>query len=234
MVKQRNTNSDFKIELSKQFFKGKFGEGEVLPSVKDALIKYFSAEGERYTGSQFEYVINSVEPNSFTERDLIAVSLLNVDIPARAALWILSPEGQSQTSALLREIPVGIDLWHPDAANVFADDGKLDKLWKLLGNANWPEAAPGGGLGGTTKRSKLIAAKRPQLVPVLDRVVKGTLSQPENYWRAFQESLSDNSFRMRLEEATNVDGVPSNVCLLRRIDVVIWMNNHKRFRKPKK
>jgi hypothetical protein len=227
-------NTDFKKALMKQFFKDGLAAENVRPSVEAALQEYFTDKGKRHTGSQFETFVRGSDPYQFTERDILAVSMLNVDIPARAALWILSPEGQSHTSELLKNVPVDVDIWHSEAANVFADDGNLDKLWKLLGRANWPTAASGGGLGGSTKRSKLIAAKRPRLVPVLDRVVIGELPKSENYWRAFQETLSDESIRESLAKATNYDFIPSEISLLRKIDIVIWMNNHKKYRKPKK
>ena len=217
-----------------QFFKGSTETGKVRPQVHEALAKYFSTEGKGYTGSQFELLISESDPFRFTERDFVALSTLNVDVPARAALWIMGAEGQAQTSALLSGIPNGVDIWKPEVENAFADDGKLQQLWDCLGKANWPTADPGGGLGGSTKRSKLIAAKRPRLVPVLDKVVKDTLPKSENYWRAFQDVLRDESCRESLTLATIDDCVPSGVSLLRRIDVVIWMNNHEKHRKPKK
>ena len=227
-------NVDFKKALMSQFFKGSTETGKVRPQVHEALAKYFSTEGKGYTGSQFELIISESDSSRFTERDFVALSTLNVDVPARAALWIMSPEGQAQTSALLEGIPNGVDIWKPEVENAFADDGKLQQLWDCLGKANWPAAASGGGLGGSTKRSKLIAAKRPRLVPVLDRVVKDTLPKSDNYWRAFQAALRDESCRESLTLATNHDCVPSGVSLLRRIDIVIWMNNHEKHRKPKK
>ena len=227
-------NVDFKKALMGQFFKGSTETGKVRPQVHEALAKYFSTEGKGYTGSQFELLISESDPFRFTERDFVALSTLNVDVPERAALWIMGAEGQAQTSALLEGIPNGVDIWKPEVENAFADDGKLMQLWDCLGKANWPTAAPGGGLGGSTKRSKLIAAKRPRLVPVLDKVVKDTLPKSENYWRAFQDVLRDDSCREGLTLATNHDCVPPGVSLLRRIDVVIWMNNHEKHRKPKK
>jgi hypothetical protein len=225
---------DFKKAFLGEFFKGSTETGIVRPQVQEALAKYFTIDGKGHTGSQFELLISGSDPSRFTERDLVALSTLNVEVPARAALWILSPEGQAQTSALLAGIPNGVDIWKPEVENAFADDGKLMQLWDCLGKANWPTAALGGGLGGSTKRSKLIAAKRPRLVPVLDKVVKDTLPKSENYWRAFQDVLRDESCRESLTLATNHDCVPPGVSLLRRIDVVIWMNNHEKHRKPKK
>ena len=165
-----------------QFFTDGLKATKVRADVAGALEKYFSEAGKRFTGSQFESLIENSDPFVISERDLLAMTTLSVDIPARAALWILSDEGQDKTSAILRDIPVDTDIWDPAVNEAFADDGKVMDLWRLLGEANWPVAKTGGGLGGMAKRSKIMAAKRPRLIPVLDRVVKGTLPKTENSW----------------------------------------------------
>lgn len=166
-----------------------------------------------------------------SERDLLAMTTLSVEIPARAALWILSKEGQDKTSVILRDIPVNADVWDPAVKEAFADDGIVMDLWRLLGQANRPIAKTGGGLSGTTKRSKIMAAKRPRLIPVLDRVVKGTLPKTENSWTAIQDVLKVEKNRKALQKALDLKVVPSSVSLLRRIDIVIWTNNEKNFRR---
>ena len=214
-----------------QFFSDGLDATQKRDDVKEALREYFDADARGYTGSQFESLINDSDPFKITATDLVAITTLSVKIPERAALWILSPEGEEQISKILREIPVDTDIWDPLVKNIFADDGKVMRLWRLLENANWPTARKGGGLGGTTKRSKILAAKRPRLIPILDRVVVGSLLQTDNTWRAIQDVLNVDSYRSKLEDALTHDGVPSSVSLLRRIDVVIWFNNQEKFRK---
>ena len=214
-----------------QFFTDGLKATKVRADVAGALEKYFSEAGKRFTGSQFESLIENSDPFVISERDLLAMTTLSVDIPARAALWILSDEGQDKTSAILRDIPVDTDIWDPAVNEAFADDGKVMDLWRLLGEANWPVAKTGGGLGGTAKRSKIMAAKRPRLIPVLDRVVKGTLPKAENSWIAIQDVLKVDKYRKALQKVLNLDVVPPSVSLLRRIDIVIWTNNEKNLRR---
>ena len=214
-----------------QFFTDGLKATKVRADVAGALEKYFSEAGKRFTGSQFESLIENSDPFVISERDLLAMTTLSVDIPARAALWILSDEGQDKTSAILRDIPVDTDIWDPAVSEAFTDDGKVMDLWRLLGEANWPVAKTGGGLGGMAKRSKIMAAKRPRLIPVLDRVVKGTLPKAENSWIAIQDVLKVDKYRKALQKALNLDVVPPSVSLLRRIDIVIWTNNEKNFRR---
>jgi len=214
-----------------QFFTDGLKATKVRTDVAGALKKYFSKTGKGFTGSQFESLIENSDPFVISERDLLATTTLSVDIPARAALWILSEDGQDKTSAILRDIPFDIDIWDPKVNEAFADDGKVMDLWRLLGEANWPIAKTGGGLSGTTKRSKILAAKRPRLIPVLDRVVKGSLPKTDNSWIAIQDVLRVDKYRKALQKALDLDVVPSSVSLLRRIDIVIWTNNEKNFRR---
>jgi hypothetical protein len=226
-------NKEFAVSFLKQFFVDGETATQVRPDVEMALKNYFSTSGKGFTGSQFEILIENSDPDAITARDLVAITSLSVNIPARAALWILSKEAQSEISNDLREIPVDIDIWDPAVKDIFSDSGPVMSLWRKLGEANWPEPKQGGGLGGTTKRSKILVAKRPRLIPVLDRVVKGTLPVSDNTWISIQKVLMNQEHRTKIQDALNFEFVPRSVSLLRRIDIVIWMNNKKEFQKKK-
>jgi hypothetical protein len=204
---------------------------DVRPDVAQALDMYFGPPGKRYSGSQFEDLILDSDPFCLSAQDLIAVTTLSVSIPARAAIWILSEDGRNKISSILKEIPMGRDIWDPDVRDIFLDDGPVMELWRTLGNANWPVFKPGGGLGGSTKRSKILASKRPRLIPILDRVVRGSLPETKNTWISIQRVLRNDFYRTRLEKALENQNVSENVSLLRRIDAVIWINNEKKFRR---
>ena len=75
---------------------------------------------------------------------------------------------------------------------------------------------------GPTTISKLLAAKRPRLVPVTDSVVVKTLPSA-GHWAAFANALKDRDIRTTVEQATSE--APAHLSLLRRIDVVVWMLN---------
>lgn len=227
------TEQKFAEVFMGQFFVDGLSATQVRPDVELALKTYFSTNGNGYTGSQFENLIKDSNPNAITEQDLIAITTLSVDIPARAALWILSKEGQNEISEHLRHIPVDTDIWDPRVKDIFGDNGHVMNLWRKLEKANWPISKSGGGLGGITKRSKILAAKRPRMIPVLDRVVMGTLPVSENRWISIQNVLMNEEYRTKLEKALDYEHVPESVSLLRRIDVVIWINNEAKFRKKK-
>jgi hypothetical protein len=224
---------EFAAALMSQFFVDGVNATQVRPDVEPALKRYFSTKGEGFTGSQFENLIKDSNPYAITERDLIAITTLSVDVPARAALWILSKEGQNEISEHLQQIGEDTDIWDPRVNDIFADNGPVMDLWRKLEKANWPSPKSGGGLGGITKRSKILAAKRPRMIPVLDRVVMGTLPVSENRWISIQNVLMNEEYRTKLQKALDHEHVPESVSLLRRIDVVIWINNESKFRKKK-
>lgn len=193
--------------------------GELLAG--RAVARYFSTTGTRFTGSQFESLIDIDNPDVITERDLIAVNALSVEIPVRVSLWILSPEGQAATRRCLSAVDPAMNIWDAGAEVAVGEGGPMWELWDLLGAAEWPSPRRGNGLGGRTKRSKLLAAKRPGLIPVTDRVVREVLPPVDDYWRAFRRVLMQSEVRDEITEATA--GAPEGVTLLRRIDAAIWM-----------
>jgi Family of unknown function (DUF6308) len=75
---------------------------------------------------------------------------------------------------------------------------------------------------GHTVKSKLLAAKQPQLLPVLDSVVCEALGERSDFWAAFRYALRTPESRL----LTSVRAVPqAEVSLLRAIDVVVGMAN---------
>jgi hypothetical protein len=75
-------------------------------------------------------------------------------------------------------------------------------------------------MGGTIT-SKLMAAKRPRLIPVRDSVVRQILPSTGQVWADLREALGDEALRTRIEHATST--APAHVSLLRRLDVALWM-----------
>lgn len=74
--------------------------------------------------------------------------------------------------------------------------------------------------------AKLLARKRPHLLPVYDQVVKAAL-QPRSgrFWEPLWEELQDVRLVDRLEAVRSEAGVDGAVSLLRILDFAIWMRN---------
>jgi hypothetical protein len=196
-------------------------------------VKALRRYSEKYTGSRFERIADTENPNRITERDLVAVSMLNVSIPASTSIWLLE-DGADHVAALLADIPVGQTLWSPDVD--LSPTGALWRLWGAVRSGGWP--TPVGGMG-RTKTSKLLAAKRPQLVPIYDAYIASTLfdTKPDNYWETWRQRLiaSDGeSLRRAATDAHDESGVAEDLSVLRVIDIVIWMweNDRRRPARP--
>jgi hypothetical protein len=193
---------------------------------RQAIASYFSTDGDGFTGSQFEHLVDRVHPNVVTANDIVAITMLGVTFPARPSRWLLGPEGRAQVSALLSQVPTEVEIWEPEAESLLAEGGPLWMLWDLLKQCRWPEPRRGNGLGGKTKRSKLLHAKRPRLVPIFDQVVERLLPHVGDYWVAFSYALRDPARRETVEHATA--DAPPQLSLLRRVDVVLWWIGRQR------
>lgn len=201
-----------------------------LPGPKNpaALLETYLA---RYTGGRFEVVAETTTPNAITARDIVAVSMLSVNVPPRAAAWLLDPAGARVVTALLEQIdPAPIWL---QASDVITDpEGPLIRLWALLRapSTQLPHVADENEIGPVIA-GKLLAAKRPHLVPIYDRVVARALEAPNGrWWECWRASMSDEILRDRIRRvrATVAAAHPLALALsdLRICDIVIWMAEH--------
>lgn len=179
-----------------------------------ALRSYYGP-GYHYTGSAFDQLVSRTSPDMYTSSDMLAVSMLSVTVPPRAALHLLH---DAEIEDLLRRIPSDASIWrHPELLD---RDRPAWRLWSLV------EALNG---VGETIASKLLAAKRPELIPIFDKHVNEALSLPTSKWAFWQQVARDDRSRNLLEsiEAAKSEAqVPGAVSPLRAIDVVVWMREH--------
>ncbi|PHV66619.1 hypothetical protein CSW57_09955 [Williamsia muralis] len=183
------------------------------------LRRYFDigTEGQpNFTGSMFERFDGGGDAphvvDRFTAADMVAVSMLSVDVPAAAALRILHP-GQHHLNDVLAALPHDLDL-------VNADDEHLrrgEQLWKLTRTA---------GVGPVTT-SQLLARKRPRLLPVIDTVVKGVLTHPRrgDFYRTLRHHLAadGHALHRHLEAVRERADIGSDISAIRCFDVIVWL-----------
>jgi hypothetical protein len=111
---------------------------------------------------------------------------------------------------LLGPIPTDIDLW--DATDDQLDAAEL--LWDRL--RSYPQIA-------SVIAGKILARKRPRLVPVVDRWTTVALpTATGRVWRTWQHALADDVLR------TRIDGLRTAECAietstLRLLDAAVWM-----------
>ena len=112
-------------------------------------------------------------------------------VPGLAAISILGELGP-HLNGHLEAIPADRDLWDVPLSDIW-EDSEADKLWHDLVALE--------GVAGVIA-GKLMARKRPRLIPVHDSVVKAALSprKKQNFWLALRSELGDAGLRQRLFE----------------------------------
>ncbi|MFE7394800.1 DUF6308 family protein [Streptomyces sp. NPDC057582] len=175
-----------------------------------------------FAGSRFEALGGGGDhpavADAVTAEDLIAVQTLSVTVPAAAALDLLEGHAGTQLSTLLRAIPRDMDM--ADAMETdLAPGSPAHKAWHLLRDQ------PG---IGWVSAGKLLARKRPRLLPVYDRVVRCAVGRPRSFWHALHSALraDDYAFQRELLTLRQAAGLPETVSVLRVCDVVVWMRHH--------
>lgn len=91
------------------------------------------------------------------------------------------------------------------------------RLWPLLLREQH-------GIGYVTT-SKLLARKRPRLIPVYDRVVRERTGGSDAFWSDLAEELrrDGRSLHDRLVRLRSESGVGDDISVLRVFDVIAWM-----------
>jgi hypothetical protein len=157
--------------------------------------------------------------NRFIASDIVALGLLSVQLPARVALDLLEGALGEEAAAFLEQIPASVKLWDADAEDLIEKGGPADRLWRLLekqDGAGWVTAG------------KLLARKRPSLIPVYDNVVRCAFGWPQNVWTALRNALQqedDGSLRRTLDGLKQRAELPRQVTSLRVLDVAVWMRH---------
>ena len=158
--------------------------------------------------------------NHFDSSDLVAVSTLSVNIPGSAAIEILETQAR-KLNALLAQIPNDVALHEADRS-IISEGSPSWELWKQVRSIH--------GMG-PVLTDKLLARKRPHLLPVYDSVVKAAV-QPkiDRYWVPIWNELraGDGALVTRLERIRSLAGLAAqDASLLRVLDVAIWMRNRR-------
>ncbi len=196
----------FRIDLGDWF-------SDNAPDVQRNLRRYFHGEpGDRFTGRWFETFAAMGHPDGFEASDLLAVEALSVSVNGESAAELLISERRRDFNTLLAQIP-NDDLWKVDREDIGAHSpaAELFAALKTLDGVGW------------VKAGKLMAAKRPRLIPILDRHVRKLLKPARGaYWVTMQTQLSDDAVRGEIDRVCAT--APDGVSLLRRMDVAFWMH----------
>lgn len=176
------------------------------PDVLRLVAEYLEPQGS-YAARTFD----ELQPNpvgAFCSEDFLAVSFL--DTPIKAATYRQLAAAQPQINQLLAKIDAERPLW------------KLDDLTYAAATDLWDALIVFDGIG-PTRASKLMARKRPHLIPILDnRVRKFYEARTDPFWWPLSRALSDPELLERLL-ALRVQAGARNLSVLRILDIAIWM-----------
>jgi Family of unknown function (DUF6308) len=184
--------------------------------VQRDLDRYFGGKPkDLFTGRWFDQFAAIGDPNRFEASDIMAADALLVghEIPPDSAAKILITE-PDRFNSLLRDIPWSQDIWQVRRLDLDVGS-KASDLHELLCS----DAVPG--IGWVTA-GKLLAAKRPRLIPILDKEVQAFLQPRQGlFWVSMYDELSDDCRRKTIADVCR--NAPPHVSLLRRMDAALWM-----------
>lgn len=183
------------------------------------LREYFTPmPAGRFTGAHFERFAGGGDRpevrDEFTAEDLVAVSMLAVEVPGKAALDVLVHR-RDALSANLARISTATAF-----ADLAADDlgpgSAIRELYEEL--VTIPDI-------GTTTATKLMARKRPHVVPILDSVITAELGIVRGeYWRPLHAWLTADG-HARYEHLVTLreqSQIGDDISVLRVFDVLAW------------
>ncbi|GAB33090.1 DUF6308 family protein [Gordonia otitidis] len=156
--------------------------------------------------------------DEFTSDDLVALTLLSVNVPGQAALRILGDRDldyRASLNELLRQIPTEVEL-------VDASDELLKTAEK-----RWSQVRQNHNVG-RTKTSKLSARKRSHLLPVIDSVVTtavGHIPGKHNFYRDLRAALNADDRRLHnhLIALRDKASIGSDISAIGVFEILAWM-----------
>jgi len=151
------------------------------------------------------------DANIFTAEDLVAVTLLSVQVPAQGAFFLLG-ENNAELNRLL--VDVGPDRDLSDETEPFTPESPVCRLETALREIH--------GVG-RTMASKLIARKRPRLYPIYDDVIGRELGTKAAHLEPVREALCDGELHVRLLDLRVRAGLDDAIPAIRVLDVLAWM-----------
>lgn len=202
------------------------------------LRAYFTQRRARgdlaYSGAHFERFAGGGDrpevANRFDTDDLVAVTMLSVSVAPHGAVDLLTdPVGRWQR--LLSAIPGNARLEDSASDRLIAKGGPAWELWERPVNSTGKYPTSPDGVGSVIA-GKLMARKRPHLIPVYDRRVKALFQRPavdHTFWASLAGALraDGGTLSEQLALLRTRAGIGEDIGILRVLDVVAWMHQEK-------
>lgn len=176
----------------------------------DQVRQYFAGNN----GQVFDRIAHETPSDRFTWADFYAVASLSTIIPGATALRIIECQDLRH---LLRQVPADASIADASATEELTPGGPADQLYGRIRSLS--------GMG-KARTSKLLAVKRPHLIPIRDSVVERKLGAAELWWMPMRDAWTNGQLRSAIAAVrTACNGqLPAYVTDLRVLDVAIWMD----------
>lgn len=201
--------------------------GDEQSVARKALHRYYDGS---FDGGYFDTYSGNVEdpnpPYAITGVDLNAVSLLGMGrvMPGISRAFAAKPELNALCSDFLHDIPTDAALHEVPLDSILPGSAAYE-LWRAIRGLN-------GGHNGVTA-TKILARKRPHLLPMVDKEVRTHLGEPEDTWATlwswFQKPENLAAARRQRDSITQplARSGTGPLSLLRVMDVPMWMIEKK-------
>lgn len=202
----------------------------------DLLHTYLArdANGFHYSGAAFDTYPGAHAPDSITDSDLVALAMLGIEATGHEALTITQYHS-GEIHRLLRSIPTHVAI-QDDAAGALLDrEGAAWELWTLLRHV---KDRTKGEKFGPVAAGKLLARKRPDLIPIGDGHTKAVFKRKDpatdvSWWddirSAFRDPQPEAGGMTLRQYLTNLRSEPGarHLPVLRVLDILAWMHMEK-------
>ena len=188
------------------------------PSTKTGLLS---------TGSYFDEWANRGDNpkvrDRITDSDAVAVSMLSVKVPAQAIIGLQEELLAGKIQGLLTDIPTDVKMSDLTVAEAEATLGEVSPSWLLWQE---PRRTPKTRWDvGATTASKIMARKRPHLIPIWDKVIGAVVGKDtsEGQWLNWHNLfMEDPDLAGRLGRIHKLSTVQTPISELRIIDAILW------------
>ena len=176
-------------------------------STKDLVHRYFNPQGnEPFAGALF-HTLGDNDPSRFGNDDLLSLNLLDESVTALQ----IEKLTRGKFDDLLQALGENYDITELDGGPY----EPANKIWIALFDIH--------GFG-PTRVAKLLARKRPKLIPIRDSIVNKQLQIAGfSWWKSLAATMRHSHVKELLEEMSPTKD-ECDVSHLRVLDVAIWMH----------
>ncbi|MBS2965648.1 hypothetical protein KGA66_21535 [Actinocrinis puniceicyclus] len=189
-------------------------------------------DGYCFSGTAFDtYPAPAGTENQITDSDLVAIAMLGIRVTGHEALWITRYHA-ADIQQLLTRIPAQARIDGQTSGDLLQPDDAAWKLWALLRDVH--DRTKSVRLG-PVAAGKLLARKRPELIPIADSRTARVLNRPQpgadkRWWEDVRSASLDPkpaadglplwSFLASLRDEAGA----SHLTILRVLDILVWMH----------